>query len=146
MLWVGNRWSQQPVVWTRSIMLTSAAGAVAKIQQRLGHILVALWAGLCYTNETETLVREDAMTAKTFRFVGFSTLKGKTAVRYANEKGRARVLERNGHEAVYFLDAGEALHPMDLVDMLMTRAEAGEFDTAAVEAIGAEARRLGFVV
>ncbi len=84
--------------------------------------------------------------SKTFRFVGVSTLKGRVAVRYANEKGRARVLERNGHTEVVMLDAGESLHPMDLVDLLLTRAEAGEFDTAAVEAIGAEARRLGFVV
>lgn len=84
--------------------------------------------------------------SKTFRFVGVSTLGGKTAVRYANERGRARVLERNGHTAVQLLDAGESLHPMDLVDLLLTRAEAGEFDTPAVEAIGVEARRLGFVL
>ncbi len=83
---------------------------------------------------------------KTFRFVGVSTLNGRAAVRYANEKGRARVLERNGHTDVVLVDAGESLHPMDLVDMLMTRAEAGEFDTPQVEAIAVEARRLGFVV
>lgn len=84
--------------------------------------------------------------SKTFRFVGFSTHRGAVAVRYANDKGRARVLERNGHTDIFMLDAGEDLHPMDLVDLLLTRAEAGEFDTPAVEAIGAEARRLGFVI
>lgn len=84
--------------------------------------------------------------SKTFRFVGVSKLKGRVAVRYANEKGRARVLERNGHEDVVLVDAGESLHPMDLVDLLLTRAEAGEFDTPQMEAIADEARRLGFVI
>ena len=86
------------------------------------------------------------MTHKTFRFVGVSTLNGATAVRYANEKGRARVLERNGHTGVQLLDAGESLHQMDLVDLLLDKAEAGFFNSPAVEAIGAEARRLGFVL
>ena len=86
------------------------------------------------------------MTSKTYRFVGVSTLNGATAVRYANEKGRARVLERNGHTSVQLLDAGESLHQMDLVDLLLDKAEAGLFDSPAVEAIGAEARRLGFVL
>jgi hypothetical protein len=86
------------------------------------------------------------MTQKTYRFVGVSTLNGATAVRYANEKGRARVLERNGHTGVQLLDAGESLHQMDLVDLLLDKAEAGLFDSPAVEAIGAEARRLGFVL
>lgn len=84
------------------------------------------------------------MTAKTFRFVGFSTLKGKTAVRYANEKNRARVLERNGHEGIYFLDAGETLHQMDLVDLLLGKLDRGEVLGPAAEAIRAEATRLGF--
>jgi hypothetical protein len=35
---------------------------------------------------------------------------------------------------------------MDLVDLLLDKAEAGFFDSAAVEAVGAEARRLGFVL
>ena len=86
------------------------------------------------------------MTHKTYRFVGVSTLNGVTAVRYANEKGRARVLERNGHKDVLLFDAEEALHQMDLVDLLLDKAEAGLFDSPAVEAIGAEARRLGFVL
>lgn len=86
------------------------------------------------------------MTAKTFRFVGFSTLKGKTAVRYANEKHRARVLERNGHEGVWFLDAGELLHPMDLIDLLLNKLDRGEIVGPAAEAIRAEARRLGFAL
>lgn len=86
------------------------------------------------------------MTAKTFRFVGFSTLKGKTAVRYANERNRARVLERNGHEAVWFLDAGEDLHPMDLIDLLLNKLDRGEILGPAAEAIRAEAVRLGFAL
>lgn len=83
---------------------------------------------------------------KTFRFVGFSTLNGRTAVRYANERGRARVLERNGHEGIWFLDAGEALHPMDLVDLLLNKLDAGDFAGPAVAAIQEEARRLGFQI
>jgi hypothetical protein len=35
---------------------------------------------------------------------------------------------------------------MDLVDLLLDKAEAGFFNSPAVEAIGAEARRLGFVL
>ena len=86
------------------------------------------------------------MTQKTFRFVGFSTLKGKTAVRYANTKGRARVLTRNGHEGVVLFDAGEDLHPMDLVDQLLNKLDRGEILGPAAEAIRAEARRLGFAL
>jgi hypothetical protein len=86
------------------------------------------------------------MTAKTFRFVGFSTLNGKTAVRYANEKGRARVLTRNGHEGVVLFDAGEALHQMDLVDLLLDKLDAGLITDHAVEAVRAEASRLGFAI
>lgn len=86
------------------------------------------------------------MTQKTFRFVGFSTLKGTTAVRYANEKGRARVLTRNGHEGVVLFDAGESLHQMDLVDLLLDKLDEGAVAGPAVEAVKEEARRLGFVV
>jgi hypothetical protein len=85
------------------------------------------------------------MAAKTFRFVGYSTLNGKTAVRYANDKGRARVLERNGHEFIQMFDAGEALHPMDLVDLLLNRVDSGVIASEpARAAVRAEAARLGF--
>lgn len=85
------------------------------------------------------------MSNKTFRFVGVSTLKGKIAVRYANDKGRARVLERNGHENIRMFDAGESLHVMDLVDLLLNKVDAGEItDESVVAAVRAEAARVGF--
>lgn len=84
---------------------------------------------------------------KTFRFVGYSTLNGKTAVRYANSKSRARVLERNGHEFIELFDAGESLRQTDLVDLLLNRVESGTIASApAVAAVRAEADRLGFLV
>lgn len=86
------------------------------------------------------------MTSKTYRFVGVSTLNGVTAVRYANEKGRARVLERNGHSAVQLFDTGESLHQMDLVDFMLDQLDAGHVAEPAVTAVLTEARRLGFAV
>lgn len=83
----------------------------------------------------------------TFRYVGYSTLNGKTAVRYANSAGRARVLERNGHELIELFDAGEALHPMDLVDLLLDQVESGTIvSEPAQAAVRAEAERLGFLI
>lgn len=83
----------------------------------------------------------------TFRYVGYSTLGGKTAVRYANSAGRARVLERNGHEFIELFDAGEALHPMDLVDLLLNHVESGTIvSKPAREAVLREARGLGFLI
>lgn len=86
------------------------------------------------------------MTSKTYRFVGVSTLNGVTAVRYANERGRARVLERNGHEGVHLFDTGESLHQMDLVDFMLDQLDAGHVAEPAVAAVLTEARRLGFAV
>ena len=85
---------------------------------------------------------------KTYRFVGFSTLNGKTAVRYANSKSRVKVLQRNGHEAVFLRDAGEALSQTDLVDLLLDMVDEGKFgaEPEAVAAIQSEARRLGFAI
>jgi len=88
------------------------------------------------------------MTQKTYRFVGFSTLNGKTAVRYANSKGRVAVLRRNGHEGVFLRDAGETLAQTDLVDLLLDMVDAHQFvaEPEAVAAIEDEARRLGFAI
>lgn len=84
----------------------------------------------------------------TFRFVGFSTLNGATRVRYANSKSRVAVLRRNGHEAIYLQDAGEALSQTDLVDQLLDGVDQGHFvaEPEAVTAILSEARRLGFAI
>jgi len=88
------------------------------------------------------------MTQKTYRFVGFSTQGDKTAVRYANSKGRVAVLRRNGHTAIFMQDAGEQLGQTDLVDQLLDRVDTGDFsaEPEAVAAIQSEARRLGFAL
>lgn len=84
--------------------------------------------------------------AKTFRFVGVSTLNGITAVRYANQASRAAHLTRVGHQSVMLWDMGESLHQMDLVDALLDQLDAGSVAGPAVAAVLTEARRLGFAV
>ena len=84
--------------------------------------------------------------AKTFRFVGVSNLNGRWAVRYANEKARARVLIKNGHTDVKLWDLKEALRAEDLVDSLLNRVDRGEIEGPAREAVLDEARRIGFMV
>jgi len=49
------------------------------------------------------------MTDKTFKFVGTSTLNGKTKVRFANDIMRIKVLDKNGHENVKFEELPEAV-------------------------------------
>jgi len=49
------------------------------------------------------------MTDKTFKFVGTSTLNGKTKVRFANDIMRIKVLDKNGHENVRFEELPEAV-------------------------------------
>lgn len=49
------------------------------------------------------------MTDKTFKFVGTSTLNGKTKVRFANDIMRIKVLDKNGHENVKFEELSEAV-------------------------------------
>jgi hypothetical protein len=83
---------------------------------------------------------------KTFRFVGVSNLNGRWAVRYANEKTRARVLAKNGHTHVKLWDLKEALRAEDLVDELLNKVSRNEIEGAASEAVLEEARRLGFAV
>ena len=84
--------------------------------------------------------------AKTFRFVGVSNLNGRWAVRYANEKARARVLIKNGHTDVKLWDLKEALRAEDLVDELLNKVGRGEIEGDAREAVLEEARRIGFMV
>ncbi len=84
--------------------------------------------------------------AKTYRFVGVSNLKGRWAVRYANEKTRAKVLAKNGHTDVKLWDLKEALRAEDLVDSLLNRVDRGEIQGLAREAVLEEARRIGFAV
>ena len=83
------------------------------------------------------------MTVKTFKVAGVSLLNGKYKVRYANNKSRGKVLEKNGHSNVELVVLKEALPKEDIIDQLLNHT----FKTAeANEAIKAEAKELGFNV
>jgi len=77
----------------------------------------------------------------TFKFVGLSTLNGKIAVRYTNEKGRARVLERNGHTAIRFVELPVALDEVGAVEAL-SKEDFVQEDIHNAFAVGREFERL----
>jgi hypothetical protein len=66
------------------------------------------------------------MTDKTFKFVGTSTLNGKTKVRFANDIMRIKVLDKNGHENVKFEELAEPVTKDVAVAHLSTIGFAGE--------------------
>lgn len=85
--------------------------------------------------------------ANEFKFVGISRHpSGELAVRYANDKGRTRVLVKNGHTEVRFIELEQPEHKMDCVDALMTWAERNvdEIDGEVLDVIAAEAELMGF--
>jgi len=49
------------------------------------------------------------MSNKTFTFVGSSVLKGKTKVRYTNDQTRIKILMKNGHTNVDFVELPRAM-------------------------------------
>jgi hypothetical protein len=82
-----------------------------------------------------------------YRFVGFSRdPKGVVTVRYAQELGRARVLERNGHTEVRLFDMGQAEHKMECIDQMLNIVEHTEHDLTfeQVDALYREAEAMGF--
>lgn len=81
----------------------------------------------------------------TFKFVGVSKHNGSFAVRYANDKGRAKVLERNGHTDVQFVEMEVAEREEDALDFLLKQDFVCE-DLDCAEAVAAEGMRLGFVM
>ena len=81
----------------------------------------------------------------TFKFVGVSKHNGKFAVRYANDKGRAKVLERNGHTNVRFIELAQAEREEDALDALLKEDFVCE-NLDCAEAVAAEGMRLGFVM
>ena len=83
--------------------------------------------------------------ANTFTFVGVSKHNGEFAVRYANDKGRAKVLERNGHTNVRFIALAQAERDIDAVDALLREDFICE-DLDIAQAVAAEGMRLGFVM
>ena len=82
---------------------------------------------------------------ETFRFVGVSKLNGQFAVRYANSKGRAGVLARNGHTDIVFIDMEQPERIEECVDALLGQDWVFENYEVAV-AVQEEAERVGFVV
>ena len=82
-------------------------------------------------------------TLKEFTFVGVSEHKGKTKVRYANNKNRVKKLEREGHTNIHFVELEEPSLKEDCIDRLLDESLPSE---AAQEAVRKEARELGFIV
>ena len=80
-----------------------------------------------------------------YKFVGVSCNKGAYAVRYANDANRSRVLERNGHTNILFIELDEPSRVEDCVDTLLGAPEFAE-DIAVWAAVTEEAERLGFVL
>lgn len=81
----------------------------------------------------------------TFTFVGVSKQNGVFAVRYANSKGRAKVLERNGHTDVRFMELEQAERQEDCVDALL-RSDWVCDNLDVAEAVATEGQRLGFIL
>jgi len=61
---------------------------------------------------------------KTFLYTGFSTSKRRTRVRYANEAGRIKTLERNGHTDINIFALPYAMTKLEAVKWLVD----GHFD------------------
>ena len=85
-------------------------------------------------------------TNATYTFVGVSRKNGELAVRYTNDKNRARVLAANGHSEIMFIALPQAERQEDCIDALMTHIERKELvDAELMTVVQAEAERLGFV-
>jgi len=85
--------------------------------------------------------------SKLFRFVGVSRgTDGVLAVRWANELGRARHLERVGHTSVRFWDMGQPEHKMECMDQMLNLLEdsANDFNSEEALTLYKEAEAMGF--
>jgi uncharacterized protein with ACT and thioredoxin-like domain len=86
------------------------------------------------------------MDHKTYKFVGVSrNPDGVLAVRYANDAGRARHLQRVGHTEVLFLEMEQAERVEELMDALMDYVELNE-RLDLLDVVREEAGRVGFAV
>ena len=86
------------------------------------------------------------MDTKTYRFVGVSrNPAGVLAVRYANDAGRARHLQRVGHTDIVFLEMEQAERVEDCMDALMNYVELNE-RLDLLDVVREEAGRVGFAV
>lgn len=61
---------------------------------------------------------------KTFLFAGYSTNKRRTRVRYANDSGRTKTLERNEHMDINMFSLPGPMSKLEAVEWLI----AGHFD------------------
>lgn len=84
--------------------------------------------------------------AEFFKFAGVSRHpNGELKVRYANDAGRVKVLARNGHTDIMFIEMNQPEHKMDCVDALMDYCESVEdLDPDVFAAVAEEAEALGF--
>ena len=85
--------------------------------------------------------------AEQFKFVGVSRHpNGEMKVRFANDAGRVKVLARNGHTEIQFIEMDFPERKEDCVSSLMDWAEstADEIDAEVLAVIAEEARECGF--
>ena len=86
------------------------------------------------------------MDRNSYLYVGVSRHpNGEMAVRYTNDKNRARVLAKNGHTEILFLELPMAERVEDCVSALMDYVEDNE-RVDLLDCVRAEAERVGFVV
>ena len=86
------------------------------------------------------------MDRNSYMYVGVSRHpNGEMAVRYTNDKNRARVLAKNGHTDILFLEMPMAERVEDCVSTLMDFVEDHE-RLDLLDVVREEALRVGFVV
>lgn len=85
--------------------------------------------------------------AEQFKFVGVSRHpNGEMKVRFANDAARVKVLARNGHTDIHFIEMEQMEHKMDCIDALLDWAEdnAESIDGEVLQVIAEEAEAMGF--
>ena len=86
------------------------------------------------------------MDCNSYMYVGVSRHpNGTMAVRYTNDRNRARVLAKNGHTEIMFLEMTMPERVEDCVSALMDYVEDNE-RLDLLDCVRAEAERVGFVV
>ena len=86
------------------------------------------------------------MDRNSYMYVGVSRHpNGTMAVRYTNDRNRARVLAKNGHTEILFLEMDMAERVEDCVSHLMDYVEDNE-RLDLLDCVREEAERVGFVV
>ena len=86
------------------------------------------------------------MDCNSYLYVGVSRHpNGALAVRYTNDRNRARVLSKNGHTEILFLELDQAERVEDCMSALMDYVELNE-RLDLLDVVRDEAGRVGFVV